>query len=55
MKKPNKIGAQNKKAPKHRGLESNSFCIPLRDAANYFFFLGAAFFFAAFLVAFFIE
>jgi hypothetical protein len=55
MKKPCKTGHQIKRPRKIGALESNLFCIPLRDAANYFFFLGAAFFFAAFLVAFFIE
>lgn len=50
----NKNGPQKEKAPITRGLKSNSFGIPLRDAANYFFFFGAAFFFA-FLAAFFID
>ena len=54
MKTPRKIGAPNKKAPNDRGLESQTRLVPVRDAANYFFFLGAAFFFA-FLVAFFID
>ena len=55
MKTPRRIEAPNKKAPKHRGLESQTRLVPMRDAADYFFFLGAAFFFAAFLVAFFID
>jgi hypothetical protein len=54
MKRPAGSGAQNKKAPKNRGLESNLFGIPLRDAASYFFFFAAAFF-LPFLAAFFID
>ena len=54
MKTPRRIGAPNKKAPKHRGLESQTRLVPMRDAADYFFFFGAAFF-LAFLAAFFIE
>jgi len=53
MKTPRIVGAPNKKAPKNRGLEVK-LVVPVRDAANYFFFLGAAFF-LAFLVAFFID
>jgi hypothetical protein len=53
-KRPEEMGAPNKKAPKDRGLESQTLLVPVRDAANYFFFLGAAFF-LAFLVAFFID
>jgi hypothetical protein len=54
MKTPRRIEAPNKKAPKHRGLESQTRLVPMRDAADYFFFFGAAFF-LAFLAAFFID
>ena len=46
---------QNKKAPISRGLESKLLLSLRGTPPNYFFFLGAAFFFAAFLVAFFID
>ena len=45
---------QNKKAPITRGLESKLLLSLRGTPPNYFFFLGAAFFFA-FLVAFFID
>jgi hypothetical protein len=43
------------KRPRKIGALSQTCWVPMRDAADYFFFLGAAFFFAAFLVAFFID
>ena len=45
-----------KKAPKNGALEWNLFCTPFAGRTRgYFFFFGAAFFFAGFLVALFIE
>jgi len=45
-----------KKAPENRGLGVELVCSPARGAPDYFFFFGAAFFFAgAFLVALFID
>ena len=45
-----------KKAPKTGALEWNLFASPYSGRAqDYFFFFGAAFFFAGFLVALFID
>ena len=45
-----------KKAPKIGALEWNLFCALVQGKpGDYFFFFGAAFFFAGFLVALFIE
>jgi len=42
------------KGPESSGPEVKLVLIPIRDAADYFFFFGAAFF-LAFFVAFFID
>ena len=55
MKTPRMIGAPMKKAPNRIGAWSQTRLLSLFGmAANYFFFLGAAFF-LAFLAAFFID
>jgi len=55
MKTPRKIGAQ-KKRPRNIGALSQTRLVSrCGTPPDYFFFLGAAFFFAAFLVAFFID
>ena len=48
------IGGPKQKGPEFVGALSRNFLIPIRDAADYFFFLVAAFFFP-FLAAFFID
>src|SRR5438128_2422695 len=54
LKRPKIGGAKKQKGPEFIGALSRNFLIPIRDAADYFFFLVAAFFFP-FLAAFFID
>jgi hypothetical protein len=49
MKTPRKYGAQKKRPRKSRGLKSNSFGVPLRDAARLLFLLGGGFLLRSFL------
>jgi hypothetical protein len=49
MKNAPQIRGAKEKAPKIRGLRSNSFGVPLRDAARLLFLLGGGFLLRSFL------